>query len=80
MTKVHNYSAGHVFCPKKFFRKAAAAVQNFNGLNLSILEVSHRGKDFVEAMENARSLVKELKSVPKAIKFYFLLGGKSLGF
>jgi phosphoserine aminotransferase len=80
MTKVHNYSAGPCILPQEVLQKAAEAVQNFNGLNLSILEVSHRSKDFVDAMENARNLVKELLGVPEGYQVLFLQGGASLGF
>lgn len=80
MTKVHNYSAGPCILPQEVLQKAAEAVQNFNGLNLSILEISHRSKDFVEAMENARSLVKELLGVPEGYQVLFLQGGASTGF
>ena len=80
MSKVHNYSAGPCILPQEVLEQAAAAVQNFNGLNLSILEISHRSKDFVDAMENARSLVKELLGVPDGYQVLFLQGGASLGF
>lgn len=80
MTKVHNYSAGPCILPQEVLEQAAEAVQNFNGLNLSILEISHRSKDFVDAMENARNLVKELLGVPEGYQVLFLQGGASLGF
>lgn len=80
MPKVHNYSAGPCILADEVLQKAAEAVQNFNNLNLSILEVSHRGKDFVEVMENARKLVKEVLNVPEGYQVLFLQGGASLGF
>lgn len=80
MTKVHNYSAGPCILAQEVLQKAAEAVQNYRGLNLSILEVSHRSKEFVEDMENARSLVKELLGVPEGYQVLFLQGGASLGF
>ena len=80
MPKVHNYSAGPCILADEVLQKAAEAVQNFNNLNLSILEVSHRGKDFVEVMENARNLVKEVLNVPEGYQVLFLQGGASLGF
>jgi phosphoserine aminotransferase len=61
-------------------RKAAQAAIDFNGMGLSILEISHRSKQFVEVMENARSLVKELMGVPEGYEVLFLQGGASLGF
>ncbi len=80
MTKVHNYSAGPCILPQEVFEKASQAVLNFNDLNLSILEISHRSKDFVEVMEKARALVKELLNVPEGYQVLFLQGGASLGF
>ncbi len=80
MAKVHNYSAGPCILAQEVLQQAAAAVDNFNGSNLSILEISHRSKDFVEVMENARHLVKELLGVPEGYQVLFLQGGASLGF
>lgn len=80
MPKVHNYSAGPCVLPKEVLKKASDAVVNFNNLDLSLIEISHRSKDFVEVMENARALVKELLGVPEGYQVLFLQGGASLGF
>jgi len=80
MSKVHNFSAGPCILPGSVFKEAAEAVLNFNNLNLSLLEISHRSKDFVDVMEEARSLVKELMHVPEGHQVLFLQGGASLGF
>lgn len=80
MPKVHNYSAGPCILPQEVLQQASEAVSNFNNLNLSLIEISHRSKDFVEVMENARSLVKELLGVPEGYQVLFLQGGASLGF
>ncbi len=80
MSKVHNFSAGPCILPQEVLQQAAQAVINFNDLNLSLIEISHRSKDFVEVMENARNLVKELLGVPDGYQVLFLQGGASLGF
>lgn len=80
MNKVHNFSAGPCILPQEVLKQASEAVINFNNLDLSLLEISHRSKDFVEVMENARSLVKELLGVPDGYQVLFLQGGASLGF
>lgn len=80
MTKVHNFSAGPCVLPQEVLKKASEAVINFNDLNLSLIEISHRSKDFVEVMENARKLVRELLNVPDNYEILFLQGGASLGF
>lgn len=80
MSKVHNFSAGPCILPQEVLKQASEAVINFNNLNLSLLEISHRSKDFVEVMEKARSLVRELLNVPDTYEILFLQGGASLGF
>lgn len=80
MTKVHNFSAGPCILAPEVLKKAGEAVNNFNDLNLSLLEISHRSADFVEVMENARNLVKKLLNVPDGYEVLYLGGGASLGF
>ncbi|MEC8683414.1 MAG: 3-phosphoserine/phosphohydroxythreonine transaminase, partial [Bacteroidota bacterium] len=58
--KKHNFSAGPCILPQEVFKQASEAVLNFNNLDLSILEISHRSKDFVDVMEEARELALEL--------------------
>jgi len=80
MSKVHNYSAGPCILPQEVLQKASESVANFNNSGLSLIEMSHRSKEFVEVMENARNLVKELLEVPEGYQVLFLQGGASLGF
>ena len=77
---IHNFSAGPCILPPSVLNEAASAVQDFNGLGLSLIEISHRSKDFVAVMEEARSLVKELLNLPERFDVLFLQGGASLGF
>lgn len=74
----HNFGAGPCILPQKVFKGAAEAVLDFNGL--SILEISHRHKDFVAVMEEAISLVKKALNVPEGYSVLFLQGGATLGF
>lgn len=78
--KRHNFSAGPCILPQEVFEQASKAVLNFNALDLSILEISHRSKDFVQVMENARSLVKKLLKLGDDYEVLFLQGGASLQF
>ncbi len=80
MSKVHNFSAGPSILNQEVLKKASEAVVNFNNLNLSILEISHRSKDFVAVMDNAVALVKEILNVPEGYSVLFLQGGASTGF
>jgi len=74
----HNFGAGPCILPQEVFKQAADAVVNFNGL--SILEVSHRHKDFVAVMDEALELVKKTLNVPSGYSVAFLQGGATLGF
>lgn len=79
--KKHNFSAGPSILPQEVFEKAAQAVLDFNGSGLSVLEISHRSKDFVAIMEEARALALELLGLTgKGYQALFLSGGASLEF
>jgi len=79
--KKHNFSAGPCILPEEVLKKAAEAVVDFNGLGLSLVEISHRSKDFVAVMETARSLAIELLGLEgKGYTALFLQGGASMEF
>jgi phosphoserine aminotransferase len=79
--KKHNYSAGPCILPQEVFEKSAQAILNFNDSGLSLLEISHRSKDFVAVMDEARALVLELLGLEgKGYQALFLSGGASLEF
>lgn len=78
--KKHNFSAGPCILPQEVLQQASDAVRNFEDLNLSLIEISHRSKEFVAVMEKARSLVKELMDLPEGYSVLFLQGGASLEF
>ncbi len=80
MMKKHNFSAGPCILPQEVLVKASKAVLNFNNSNLSLIEISHRSKDFVEVMDKAQGLVKELLDLPKGYSVLFLQGGASTQF
>jgi phosphoserine aminotransferase len=79
--KKHNYSAGPCILPQEVFEKSAQAILNFNDSGLSLLEISHRSKDFVAVMDEVRALVLELLGLEgKGYSALFLGGGASLEF
>lgn len=78
--KVHNFSAGPGILPAEVLQQAAEACINFDNLNLSLLEISHRSKNYEKVMDEARSLVKELLGLNDNYKVLFLGGGASLQF
>ena len=59
--KKHNFSAGPCILPKEVLKGASESVLNFNNDNLSLIEISHRSKPFVEVMEKAIRLVRIFK-------------------
>ncbi|WP_026838397.1 3-phosphoserine/phosphohydroxythreonine transaminase [Gillisia sp. JM1] len=79
--KKHNFSAGPCILPQEVFQEASQAVLDFNNTGLSILEISHRSKEFIAVMEDARQLALELLGLEgKGYKALFLQGGASLEF
>lgn len=77
----HNFSAGPCVLPQEVFKESAQAVLDFNNSGLSILEISHRSKDFVDVMDEARNLALELLGLEgKGYKALFLQGGASTQF
>ena len=80
MSKVYNFSAGPCILPQEVLKEASEAVSNFDNLNLSLVEISHRSKNFVAVMDETVALVKELLEVPENYDVVFIQGGASLGF
>lgn len=80
MPKIHNFSAGPSILAPSAFEKSIEDIKNFAGTGLSILEISHRSKEFENVMEETRLLVKELLNVPDNYDILFLQGGASTQF
>jgi len=80
MSKVHNYSAGPCILPPDVLQQASDAVRSWDNHGLSLIEMSHRSKPFVAAMEECRALTKELLALPDRFEILYLQGGASLGF
>lgn len=79
--KKHNFSAGPSILPAPVMEKAAAAVQELDGIGLSLIEISHRSKEFVAIMEKAKALALELTGLNgKGYQALFLQGGASTQF
>lgn len=79
--KIHNFSGGPSILPKEVLEKASQAVLNFNDSGLSLIEISHRSKDFVSIMDKAQSLALSLLGLEnKGYKALYLQGGASLEF
>ena len=78
--KKHNFYAGPSILSEYTIKNTAEAVLNFAGTGLSLLEVSHRSKEFTAVIEEAAQLVKELLDVPEGYHVLFLGGGASTQF
>jgi phosphoserine aminotransferase len=80
MSKIHNFSAGPGILPLEVLKEASEACINFDNMNLSLLEISHRSKNYDAVMEEARSLIKELFEVGDDYEVLYLGGGASTQF
>ena len=79
--KKHNFSAGPCILPDEVLQQASKAVIDFNNDDLSLLEISHRSKPFVDVIENAKLLTLELLGLEnKGYQVLFLHGGASTQF
>ena len=78
--KKHNFNAGPSILPREVIEKTAQAVLDFNGSGLSLMEISHRAKDFQPVLDEAVALFKELLNIPEGYSVLFLGGGASLEF
>lgn len=78
--KKHNFNPGPSVLPEYTVKNTAEGVLNLNSTGLSVMEISHRSKEFSEIMDNAQSLFKELLNIPDGYSVLFLHGGASLQF
>ena len=78
--RVYNFSAGPSVLPLEVLKKAGAEITDANGTGQSVMEMSHRSKDFKPIIEKAEALLRELMGIPANYKVLFLQGGASLQF
>jgi phosphoserine aminotransferase len=75
MTRVFNFSAGPAALPETVLRQAAAEMLDWHGSGMSVMEMSHRGKEFISIANEAEALLRELMGVPANYKVLFMQGG-----
>jgi phosphoserine aminotransferase len=75
MTRVFNFSAGPAALPEPVLRTAAAEMLDWHGSGMSVMEMSHRGKEFMGIADEAQRLLRELLAVPSNYKVLFMQGG-----
>lgn len=80
MSRVYNFSAGPAMLPQEVLEQAAEELIDWHGSGMSVMEMSHRGKEFVSIAEKAEADLRELLSIPDNYKVLFLQGGASSQF
>jgi phosphoserine aminotransferase len=78
--KKHNFNAGPSILPRIAVENSAKAILELNGIGLSLLEISHRSKDFQSILDETMALFKELLGIPAGYQVIFLGGGASMQF
>ena len=80
MKKVHNFNAGPCILPDQAIENAIEALKDFKGTGMSVIEISHRSKEWGVVMDECRALWKELLNIPDTHEVLFLGGGASMQF
>lgn len=80
MSRVYNFSAGPAVLPEEVLRTAAAEMLDYHGCGMSVMEMSHRSKDFQAIIDTAEADFRELLGVPENYKVLFLQGGGNTQF
>ena len=75
MTRVFNFSAGPAALPESVLRTAADEMLDWHGSGMSVMEMSHRGKEFIAIHAEAERLLRELLAIPANYKVLFMQGG-----
>lgn len=80
MSRVYNFSAGPAVLPEEVLRTAAGEMLDYHGCGMSVMEMSHRSKDFQAIIDTAEADFRELLGVPENYKVLFLQGGGNTQF
>ena len=80
MTRAYNFCAGPAALPEAVLQQAQADLLDWHGHGCSVMEMSHRGKDFVSIAEQAEQDLRDLLNIPSNYKVLFLQGGATLQF
>jgi phosphoserine aminotransferase len=80
MSRIYNFSAGPAVLPESVLRQAAEEMLDWHGSGMSVMEMSHRGKEFIAIAETAEADLRELLAIPSNYKVLFLQGGATLQF
>ncbi len=80
MSRVYNFSAGPAVLPEEVLRKAAEEMLDYHGCGMSVMEMSHRSKDFQDIIDQCEADIRELMGIPDNYKVLFLQGGGNTQF
>jgi len=80
MSRIFNFSAGPAMLPAEVMARAGDEMLDWHGSGMSVMEMSHRGKEFISIYEEAERDLRELLAIPKDYKILFLQGGATLQF
>ena len=80
MSRAFNFSAGPAMLPEAVMRQAQAEMLDWNGTGMSVMEMSHRSKEYMEMAQHAEKTLREIMSIPDNYKVLFTHGGASLQF
>ena len=80
MLRVYNFAAGPAVLPEEVLKEAADEMLDYNGTGMSVMEMSHRSKDFEVIIQDAERNLRELMNIPNNYKVLFLQGGASMQF
>lgn len=80
MTRIHNFSAGPAALPEEVLKQAQEELLDWHGSGCSVMEMSHRGKEFTSIIEQAEADLRELMGIPEPYKVLFLQGGATQQF
>ena len=80
MTRIHNFSAGPAALPDEVLKQAQEELLDWHGSGCSVMEMSHRGKEFTSIIEQAEADLRELMGIPEQYKVLFLQGGATQQF
>ena len=80
MSRIFNFSAGPAMLPEDVMKKAAAEIIDWHGSGISVMEMSHRGKEFISIAEKSEADLREIMAIPENYRVLFLQGGASSQF
>lgn len=80
MSRVYNFSAGPAMLPEEVLEQAASEMTDWRGSGMSVMEMSHRGKEYISIAKKAESDLREIMGIPYNYKVLFLQGGASSQF